>query len=171
MKPSEAISLPVRGSYKPLHNPLRQGAHNFPGLAVPAKGDDSGVDKAIEVKEADHVAEPPLGERSGLLHLAQAAVGFVGLVCGDLACPFGQEPVASLERKPLLCGEGIDKLDGLVHFQAAFGDIHLLFAEVAGGFFGDADSLCKKLDGFPGIAGLAGGVSSDLPWDYASERA
>ena len=77
----------IRESHKPLHDPLRQRAHNLPRLAIPAKGDDSGIDEAVEVKEADHVAEAPLGERSGLLVLAQAAVGLVGLASGDLAYP------------------------------------------------------------------------------------
>ena len=72
-------------SDKSLHNPLREGTHNLPGLAVPAQGDDSGIDEPVEVKEPDHVTEAPLGERSGLLVLAQAAVGLVGLACGDFA--------------------------------------------------------------------------------------
>jgi len=48
-------------SDKPLHNPVWERAHDFPGLTVPAQGDDAGIDKAVEVKEADHVAEAPLG--------------------------------------------------------------------------------------------------------------
>jgi hypothetical protein len=50
-------------------------------LPLSAKGDDSGIDEPVEVEEADHVAEPPLSECSGLLLLTQAAVGLVGLVC------------------------------------------------------------------------------------------
>ena len=84
------------------------------------------------------------------------------MACGDLARPLCEKPVARLERKPLLCCEGIDELYGLVHFEPAFGDVHLLFSQVAGGFLGDTHSLCEKFDGFPGIAGLSGGIGSDL---------
>jgi len=67
-----------------------------------------------------------------------------------------------LERKPLLCCEGVDELDGLVHLQPGFGGVHFLFSQVAGSLLGDTHSLCEKLDGFPGIAGLSGGIRSDL---------
>ena len=84
------------------------------------------------------------------------------MACGDLARPLCEKPVARLERKPLLCCEGINELYGLVHFQPAFGNVHLLFSQVAGSFLGHTYSLCEEFDGFPGIAGFSGSIGSDL---------
>ena len=67
---NQTTFLPVHGLNKPFNDSLWQRAHDFPRLPVPAQGHNAGIDKPVEVEEADHVAEAPLGERSGFLLLA-----------------------------------------------------------------------------------------------------
>ena len=58
---NQTTFLPVHGSNKPLDDSLWQRAQDFSRLAIPTQGYDSGIDKTVEVEEADHVAESPLG--------------------------------------------------------------------------------------------------------------
>ena len=121
---------------------LAASSWDLPCFAVSAHWNDPGVDKAIEVKKTDHIAEPTLGQRSRSLVLAKVPISFIGLSSWDFDRTLHQNAIAGLKSHPLLYCQCIDQLCCFVYFQPALRQVNLVKPEKPRIFLGHLYGFC-----------------------------